>query len=33
MIVVDEQLLGRKLEEMIAAWYPGPVRFVIDLRP
>ena len=33
MIVLDEQLLGRDLEQDIARWYRGPVRFVIDLRP
>ncbi|HEY0603374.1 MAG TPA: hypothetical protein VGD58_10705 [Herpetosiphonaceae bacterium] len=33
MIVLDEQLLGRNLETMIAAWYPGPVVYIVDLRP
>ncbi len=33
MIVLDEQLLGRGLEMEIAQWYPGPVRFIMDLRP
>jgi len=33
MIVLDEQLLGRGLKREIAQWYPGNVRFVIDLRP
>lgn len=33
MIVLDEQLLGRDLEQDIARWYRGPVQFVIDLRP
>lgn len=33
MIVLDEQLLGRNLEQRIAAWYPGAVRFITDLRP
>jgi predicted GTPase len=33
MIVLDEQLLGRKLEEHLAAWYSGTVCFVTDLRP
>jgi len=33
MIVLDEQLLGRDLDSEIARWYPGNVRFVIDLRP
>lgn len=33
MIVLDEQLLGRHLEEEIAAWYRGSVWFVTELRP
>jgi len=33
MIVLDEQLLGRDLDSEIARWYPGNVRFIIDLRP
>ncbi len=33
MIILDEQLLGRDLEQDIARWYRGPVQFVIDLRP
>ena len=33
MIVLDEQLLGRGLEMEIAQWNPGPVRFIMDLRP
>lgn len=33
MIVLDEQLLGRDLEQEIARWYRGAVHFVIDLRP
>lgn len=33
MIVLDEQLLGRGIETTIAQWYPGSVRFIIDLRP
>src|SRR5262245_56214900 len=33
MIVLDEQLLGRNLESAIAAWYPGTVCFITDLRP
>jgi hypothetical protein len=33
MIVLDEQLLGRGLEEPIAAWYPGKVVFIKSLRP
>ena len=32
MIVLDEQLLGRNLENEIAAWYRGPVRFIHELR-
>ncbi|MDP9312097.1 MAG: hypothetical protein M3R24_14640 [Chloroflexota bacterium] len=33
MIVLDEQLLGRNLETLIAAWYPGAVVYITDLRP
>lgn len=33
MIILDEQLLGRNLENEIAKWYRGKVRFVTDLRP
>ncbi len=33
MIVLDEQLLGRDLQEQIALWYQGAVCFVMDLRP
>lgn len=33
MIVLDEQLLGRQLEDEIAKWYRGKVQFIIDLRP
>lgn len=33
MIILDEQLLGRGLEQKIATWYPGSVRFITDLRP
>lgn len=33
MVVLDEQLLGRDLEEDIARWYRGPVQFIMDLRP
>jgi hypothetical protein len=33
MIVLDEQLLGRGIEDEIARWYRGPVLFIIDLRP
>ena len=33
MIVLDEQLLGRNLERLIGAWYPGAVRFITELRP
>lgn len=33
MIVLDEQLLGRQLEQAIAAWYRGSVVFITDLRP
>jgi hypothetical protein len=33
MIVLDEQLLGRGLETLIATWYPGTVIYITDLRP
>lgn len=33
MIVLDEQLLGRELENQIARWYQGAVCFITDLRP
>jgi hypothetical protein len=33
MIVLDEQLLGRKIELEIAKWYQGAVRNIIELRP
>jgi hypothetical protein len=33
MIVLDEQLLGRQLEEEIAKWYRGKVQFIHELRP
>jgi hypothetical protein len=33
MIILDEQLLGRGLEQKIEAWYRGSVRFITDLRP
>ena len=33
MIVLDEQLLGRGIDEEIARWYRGSVVFVRDLRP
>jgi hypothetical protein len=33
MIVLDEQLLGRGLEDEIATWYRGPVCFIHELRP
>ena len=33
MIVLDEQLLGRDLEQSIAAWYQGSICFITDLRP
>jgi hypothetical protein len=32
VIVLDEQLLGRNLEKLIGAWYPGAVRFITELR-
>jgi hypothetical protein len=33
VIVLDEQLLGRGLEDEIGRWYRGSVKFIIDLRP
>lgn len=33
MIVLDEQLLGRNLETVIAQWYKGNICFITDLRP
>ncbi len=33
MIVLDEQLLGRDLDDKIARWYQGAVVFITDLRP
>ena len=33
MIVLDEQLLGRGIENAVSHWYPGAVRFITDLRP
>ena len=33
MIVLDEQLLGRHIEQDIAKWYRGAVQYIVDLRP
>lgn len=33
MIVLDEQLLGRDIENQIARWYQGAICFIVDLRP
>ena len=33
MIVLDEQLLGRGLEQEIARWYRGKVEHITTLRP
>jgi hypothetical protein len=33
MIILDEQLLGHGIEDEIAQWYPGAVRFILDLCP
>ncbi len=33
MIVLDEQLLGRGLEQAISKWYRVRVLFITDLRP
>lgn len=32
MIVLDEQLLGRAIEDHIASWYRGAVCFITDLH-
>lgn len=33
MIVVDEQIHGRRIRDAIAAWYPGQVVSIKHLRP
>lgn len=33
MFVLDEQLLGRDLDAVLARWYRGPIHFITDLRP
>ena len=33
MIVLDENLLGLRLNNPTAVWYPGRVCYVTDLRP
>jgi hypothetical protein len=33
VIVLDEQLLGRHIEDEISGWYRGSVCFITDLRP
>ena len=33
MIVLDEQLLGRNIEQEISKWYGGKVLYIVDLRP
>lgn len=33
MIVLDEQLLGRNVENKISRWYRGTVCYITDLRP
>lgn len=33
MIVLDEQLLRRSIEQDIAKWYRGTVQNIVDLRP
>ena len=32
MLVLDEQLMGRDLENVLGGWYPGSVCFITDLR-
>jgi hypothetical protein len=33
VIVLDENLLGLRLDQVIARWYPGRVCYVTHLRP
>ena len=33
MIILDEQLLGRHIEDDIARWYRGAVRFLVEVCP
>jgi hypothetical protein len=33
MLLLDEQLMGCGIGSTVAEWYPGPVRFVRELRP
>ncbi|MCB0063727.1 MAG: hypothetical protein KDE19_16505 [Caldilineaceae bacterium] len=33
MIVVDEQIHGRRIRDAIASWYPGQVVSIKHLRP
>lgn len=33
MIVLDENLLGLRLDNPIAVWYPGRVCYITELRP
>ena len=33
MIVLDENMLGLRLDQVIARWYPGRVCSITDLRP
>jgi hypothetical protein len=33
VIVLDENLLGLRLDQAIARWYPGRVCYVANLRP
>jgi hypothetical protein len=33
VIVLDENLLGIRLDEPISAWYPGRICYITDLRP
>ena len=33
MIVLDENLMGLRLDQVIARWYPGRVCYITSLRP
>lgn len=33
MLVLDEQLMGRSIENDLIRWYRGSIRFINDLRP
>ena len=33
MIILDENMLGLRLDQVIARWYPGRVCYITDVRP